>query len=128
MNILFYGPETSSIAAMLQSVVEAETTMPGKSIRVEASRSISDLTHRLLHRRRELALGVILAENEEELSRLVSIKDLFFDLRIILILPDNEAGTIAKGHSLRPRFLAYMDRDPSPVGAVVRKMLKGVGG
>ncbi|MCD6199973.1 MAG: hypothetical protein J7K15_15635, partial [Deltaproteobacteria bacterium] len=57
-----------------------------------------------------------------------SVRDLIWDLRLILILPDREAGTIAKGHILRPRFLTYLDSDFTEVAAVLKKMLSNTDG
>ena len=44
-------------------------------------------------------------------------------LRLILILPDREKGTISKGHLFRPRYLTYADGDFLDVAAVLAKMI-----
>ena len=46
----------------------------------------------------------------------------------ILVLPDADAETIARGHQLRPRFIAYQDSDFSEVQAVLDRLHTRQGG
>jgi hypothetical protein len=64
-----------------------------------------------------------LASSREDLEAILSIVELFYDLRIILILPDRKKETISKGLKLYPRYLSYADGDFSDVAAVLEKML-----
>ena len=70
-----------------------------------------------------LNIAVLEANSMDELKDLVSLHDLFLDIRIILILPDRERETISNAHKLRPRFLAYADSDFESVKVVLKKML-----
>jgi hypothetical protein len=56
-------------------------------------------------------IAVLLAVRCEDLLALFSILDLLCDFRLILILPDRKKDTIAKGHTLAPVFLSYVDSD-----------------
>lgn len=69
-----------------------------------------------------MTIAVFLAASKEELSELVSIRNLLADLRIILVLPDARDDTISKGHTLRPRFLTDVDSDFLDIVAVLGKM------
>jgi len=52
------------------------------------------------------------------------MRDFLEDVRLILILADSSAETVARGHLLRPRFLTYTDHDMSEVSSVLGKMIK----
>ncbi len=70
-----------------------------------------------------MAAAVLLATSKDAFSEILSISGLFHDVPIILVLPDREAETVAKGHTLYPRFMAYIDGDLTDVAAVLGKML-----
>ena len=91
---------------------------------MEVFRNIESLAQRI---RRPLPnrfnIVILLAASREDLADILSIRYLFHDVSIILVLPDQEAETIAKGHTLRPRFLTYTDSDFEEVAAVLNKMI-----
>ena len=86
--------------------------------------SIEDLARRLRHPRENAIIAVLLAGTEDELLELLSIRSLFLDIPVILILPDRKMETISKGRKLYPRFLTYADGDLSEIAAVLGKMLE----
>jgi len=61
---------------------------------------------------------------EEGLLKILRIRDLLADVRIVLILPDRRKETIAAGYKLYPRFLTFMDSDPRELAAVLEKMIE----
>lgn len=69
-------------------------------------------------------IALLLAATPEDLDELIANLQLLSPLRLILILPDSERNTIAKGHLLRPRFVAYQDGNFSDVALVLRNMLR----
>jgi hypothetical protein len=73
------------------------------------------------------AVAILCPSGKDELNRLLAIRPLLRDMRIILILPDGQAETVSEGHALRPRFVSYADGDLSDVAAVVRKMARLAG-
>ena len=68
-------------------------------------------------------IGILIPGDQRELSNLITIRHLFRDMRIILVLPDNEEATVSRGHYLRPRFLTYADSNFSDVIAVMDNMM-----
>jgi hypothetical protein len=68
-------------------------------------------------------LGLFIAASHDELDRLLSIRFLLRNIRIVLILPDRSEKTISMGHDLAPRFLGYVDDNISEVAAVVTNMI-----
>jgi len=95
---------------------------PGEG--VEVCRSIEELI-RGIHRSYDRdAIILLRARDREELLRIVSLRDLLQDLRIVLLIPDREEETISLAHRLRPRFLGNGENDVSDTMSVVRKMLE----
>ena len=120
MNLLLYATETGGIGKRIQRVIEG--LVPEEN--TEIYRTIGSLSNRLQQPRCELAIAVLLASSIQDLLDLLSVSDLFDDLRVILLLPNREKDTIAKGHIFRPRFLTYADGDLMDVAAVLSKMLQ----
>ena len=90
---------------------------------VEVFRSMIGLSARFRQPLEDPTITVLIAQTREELENLLLIRDLLRDVRIVLVLPDRDAETIAKGHVLQPRFFSYLDADAGQVNAVLKKML-----
>ena len=121
MRLLLYAPASEGVGERLQGMIEG--LVPKNTM--EVCRSIESLSRRLRQPADDLSIAaVLLAARSEDLLGLLSIRDLLRDVRIILILPDREANTIAQGHTLRPRFLSYTDSDFTDVLAVLGKCLE----
>lgn len=67
-------------------------------------------------------MAVLLPADIGELTHIISLKVLFGDMPIILILPDRGKNTVTMGYKLRPRFITYADSDFLDVAAVLMKM------
>jgi len=65
------------------------------------------------------ATVVLQAANREELKAFEAFRFRLEQVFFILVLPDADAETVACGHRLRPRFIAYHDSDFSEVCAVL---------
>lgn len=120
MNLLFYATMADGVGEKLQGVVEE--VVPEEKI--EVYRTGDSLSRRLREPTYDLSAAVLLAETKEDLLCLVSNKELIWNLRVILVLPDRQDDTVTKGHLLRPRFLTYADGDFLDVATVLTKMLQ----
>jgi len=100
---------------MIENVVPNENT--------EIYSTIDTLGKRLRRPSYNIAIAVLLISSREELRDVLSIRHLFDNIKIVLILPDRNNETIVIGHKLRPRFLSYTDSDFKDVAAVLKKML-----
>ncbi len=119
MKVLIYSTSPNGAGKKLQQIIEPLISNQQKEI----YKSIEELSQRFRQPLGDKCIGVFLASHQQDLSDLLSIRDLFRDLRIILVLPDREENTTTKGHALRPRFLSYADGDLTDVAAVMSKML-----
>jgi len=120
MNLLFYRSLTDRVGAQLQRVIEG--LVPKE--KMEVYRTPESLSARLHQPTYDLSVAVLLAATKEDLSYLVSDKELIWNLRVILVLPDSEDDTVTKGHLLRPRFLTYADGNFLYVATVLSRMLQ----
>jgi hypothetical protein len=120
MNLLVYINGLNGAGKRLQRVLETEVSKD----QIEICRDVAGLTRRFRGPRLELKIAVLLVSSREDLEAILSIAELLYDLRIILILPDREHETISMGFKLYPRFVSYADGDFSDVAAVLGKMLK----
>ena len=119
MKVLFYSHATNGAAEKVKEILDE--LIPQKNL--EIYRSIERLSLRLRQPTFDVGISVLLASAKKELSDLLSIRDQLLDLRIVLILPDHEDGTISQGHTLYPRFLTYSDGNFRDLQAVLNKML-----
>jgi hypothetical protein len=120
MGLIVYISKTNESGKRLQRMI-------GQLIwqdTIEIFYTFKRLEFRLRHSAGNEDIALLLAATPEDLNELVADQQVLNNLRIILILPDGEKGTIAKGHLLRPRFVAYQDGNFSDVASVLRKMSK----
>ncbi|MCP4576752.1 MAG: hypothetical protein GY846_10765 [Deltaproteobacteria bacterium] len=120
MKLISYLPLENRVAERLQEVLEA-TVLTDE---IEIYRTIESLAGRLRQPGTDQMIAVLLAAAGKDLSDILSIRELFEDIKIILILPDGERSTISGGHKLYPRFVCCADSDFSDVAAVLGKMLE----
>ncbi len=120
MKVLLFQPEKANCAGDHLERIIGEIVPRGD---FQVYHSTEDLFQRLRRPWEQLEIAVLLAANKRELDEFISLRDLLEHLRLILVLYDDEKGTVAKGHRLRPRFLTYADKDLTEVGAVLTKML-----
>ena len=100
MKLFLYATDRCRSGKQLQRVIEALVSKEDREI----YRTIDGLTFRLRQPKPDPPIAVLLAASREDLSEILSLRDLLGDIRIMLVLPDRERDTIAKGHTLRPRL------------------------
>ena len=124
VNVILFAKKLSDkCGSRLLSAVASEASEEN----LEIIRSFRSLAERLYRIPKRIAVMVLLAADQKQLSELVSISELMEDLRIILVLPDREGKTFSRGNTLRPRFLTYTDHGIDDVAPVLRKMLANCG-
>lgn len=119
-RILLYMPVSGALEERIQRMIGSQV----QHEEIETYRTIEDLSQRLIQLGNKPSMAVLLAPTRKALLDLCSIRHLLLDLNIILILPDQEKDTIAKGHRFYPRLLSYLDGDFRDVAAVLGKMVK----
>jgi hypothetical protein len=121
MNVLFYGNPDNGVT---KKILKAMNEVVLKK-HIENYHTLKSFSIRLRQFSKEPTIAVLYATNRRELSKILAIQNLLFDIHIILILPDNTDETVSIGHKLHPRFLSYVDSDFKDVTAVLKKMIGG---
>ncbi len=119
MEIIFFAPKNDEGNKQLNSLIDDFTIING----LEIYRTIDDLTVRLCNPHRESTVVVLFIINEKTFQKLISIKEHLVNNKIILVLPDRKPETLAKAHTLRPRFISYSDTDTILISEVIDKMI-----
>jgi hypothetical protein len=122
MTLLVYSTKTNDAEERLLRVIEL--LLPEKTLKFY--RSIDDLSARLRQPVFNPRIIILLAASRKELENILSIRELLEDAKIILIVPDTDPATLARGHTLRPRFLSDCNSDFVDVAAVVGQMIKNL--
>lgn len=118
MNVLLYAAKHTDSAARLKHSLQ----------QTESLESLTDCwdMHQLvevLQTPDPLPEAVILqAESREDLQTFASFRFRLDQVFFILILPNADRETVACGHKLRPRFIAYQDSDFSEIEAVLERI------
>jgi hypothetical protein len=120
MDVIFCSTLENGNQAQLQEVIK--TVLPKQDTGIHGS--IESFSKALSKPWFESRIAVLYPATGDDLTALLSIRDLLEGTRIVLILPDRNEETVKKGLKLYPRFYSYADGDFSVVAAVLDKMIK----
>ena len=115
-----YSKDKNEFGMELEKMIEKLASKKN----VEICRATLDLTLRLRMPLSESAIAILLISDEKDLKSMLSIKSLLINMRIVLILPDRNNGTIEAGHSLHPRYLSFKDNSLKDIKAVLTRMIE----
>ena len=90
-------------------------------------RTIDDFSQRLRQPVLKQRIVILMLNSPKELEDVLSIRELLEDAKIILIVPDTNPATLARGHILRPRFLSDGKSDFVDVAAVLGRIIGKIG-
>ena len=121
MKIFLYSKVGDQSGDILEKIIK--THLP--EVEMVVYKTIDDLSQSLRHPTEDSGVAILLVSNQGDLQNILSIRHLFQNIRIILLLSNKTAETIALAHQLRPRFLTNINSDFAEITAVLKKMLKG---
>jgi hypothetical protein len=87
-------------------------------------RSLGTLQRKLRQPNSGQDILLVFLSSRARLAEFIGLRDLVGDMRLVLVLPDREQGTVALGHLLRPRLISYRDGDFLDVASVLVRMLE----
>lgn len=90
---------------------------------VEVCRELGELSLRLRDPTERICLIILVAADECEIEGYVSLADLFEDIRILIVLLEENPRALLKAHTLRPRLLVTGMPDPAVMGGVLSKII-----
>lgn len=90
--------------------------------RFEVFSSPADFKTRMHGPKPAPSLAIVWDPTQDDLRALDAMRDLLAGLRILLVLPDDGAGTVALAHKIRPAYVSYVDDGISEVVAVLGRL------
>jgi hypothetical protein len=119
MAVIFYLPayEEKGEELLYRMMVE----LPQQ--KVETYRYFSDLCRRLQGPFPDIKVAVLLCMTKADLQEIFSLGEFLRDLRLILVIPDDDTETIIKAHNLRPRYVSWLDNDFFDIVTVLKRMV-----
>ena len=124
MGILMFLPQGTQDGERVREAIGR--AVPGE--RAEVCPTVAALAERLREPLDASDVVVLLADTPACLEELLGLGDLLDGARNVLLLPDGDEESIARGHRLLPRVLLYGGDWPERLSAIVRKMLEGASG
>ncbi len=118
MRLLYYTSRDDSRLKLMAHRLGKERLMI-----VESCPDISSLERSLRKSGSDLTLAVLLTASHAELQEILGLRPLLNDIPLILILPDRDKDTVAKGHFLAPRFLTDPHNNFDEIYHVLNKMI-----
>ena len=118
--LLVYAKTRTGIAKKMKQLLNGRST-PAV---LECYSDMNNLLQRLQRPPLNLKIGVLSIGSDAELDRLVSMKELLADMRLVLVLPDNRSRTLSKAHALAPRFITFDGAGMAALVSVVEKMMR----
>jgi hypothetical protein len=119
-KLIVYSKDKNELGMELEKMLEELVSKENEEI----CRTTPDLALRLRMPLRESSIVVLLISDEEDLKNMLSIQSLLINMRIVLILPDRNDGTIEAGHELHPRYLSFKDNGLKDLKAVLSRMIE----
>lgn len=117
--LLLYAKAENGVSQALEPILNGRPP----DVRLETYADLDDLFDRLRKPRLNLKIGILSIGSETELDRLIIIRELLSDMRLVMVLPDKDPQTVAKAHALAPRFITFADAGFQPLVSVVSKMM-----
>ena len=119
MASIVYTPSINELERRFLALLEM--AIPRK--RFEVCYSIGELSTRLGMPLSNVKVAVFFAVTRTEITRILSLGDLMANVKSILVLSDEDKDTMIKAHTLRPRYVTWIDRDLIDVVTVTKRMV-----
>ena len=91
-----------------------------------ACQTLRDLTERLINRKGQRTVCLLALDSHEKLNEILNLngRDLFRDVRVIMIIPNDDHEFLINAFSLHPRYLTFKDSDYSDISKVLIKTME----
>lgn len=119
MSLIFFQPSENGMGDRLRKILE--TVVPKD--RIEMHRTMDDLCERLQKPICHAKVAVLVAATKKDMGRLLHLRDLLAELKLVLVLPDDSAEMVAEAHALSPRYITWADSDFSDIASVLRRLI-----
>jgi len=118
MKIALYADPVQEMGNTIEGMIQNELPQ----IQIEKMNSIGYLKKSLCRPLNRISVIVGFVFHEKDIDLLLTLRPLFDDIRLILILPDRGKKLTALGLGLNPCFVGYSDSDPADITLVLKKI------
>ncbi len=118
MNIIYYCPVADGAFRKLKRIIELIFSLEKFKILY----SLKNMEDHLRSFFSDDFIIIMQISSLAEMQKVISIKELIIDHRIILILSDDDPETAFLAHTLRPRLITYRDSDFLDVVEVITRL------
>jgi len=120
MNIFFYAGTRSIAGEHYLEKLLGLAELKNLLILPEGSFFLSPLALEL----RSGDLIILFVADTQELDKLITLRNEFYDFRIIIILVNSDSETIRKAHLLQPSFITFLEEKTVTIKAVIKKITR----
>lgn len=120
VQILFYTTNPSQFATEITCVLALSASC---SCQLKCFYNYQELHEFIRTEPKNELIAILTALSDEELDQLVSDKQIFETITMVLILADEDDNTLRKGHALRPRFISTVNQKFNYTLSVVKHLV-----
>lgn len=121
MKIILYADDKEAMGKNFGKLIQNQFP----DIQMDILGSVRCLSEKLCRPLNRISVIVIFVTCERDIDGLLTLKPLFDNIRLILVLPDRTRGMMAHGLQLNPCFISYLDSDFSDIISVLKKLYTG---
>lgn len=117
-SIIYMASDSNSqsrFTALLASMI------PGRTF--EICHTATSLSQRLRKPHANIRVVVLFGVSGADITNILLFEDLITDLKSMIVLTDDDKETVAKAHTLLPRFMTCIDTDFGQIVSVLRNMI-----
>ena len=121
MKIFFLSPRPDETG---NRFLDEVASLAGRE-NLEVFQDLSIFALRIRRSKDQESVALVFDPSHSELRELGTLRDFLPGTRMLLVLRDQEAETIALAHRLFPTYIAYVDYGLSELLAILGRLLKG---
>lgn len=121
MKIILYTEDKQEMGDDLQKLILHQLPTV-QTDAVQSFRRLSSMICRPLNR---VSVIILFVMCETDIDQFITLKPLFDNIRVILVLPDGTRDMMAPWLQLKPSFISYRDNDFSDIISVLKKIHTG---
>jgi hypothetical protein len=120
MTYIYYANKNSEAGEILNQMLQKAF----KKSWMKRCRTLAELSKRLHEPISDIGAAALLIDDRKELEEILSLKDILWDIKVIIIFSGQANISTMEALALRPRFFTWTDADLSHVVDVLGNMMK----
>lgn len=105
MSLLLYTAQSDETGKEIMKAIK--THLPDESM--EVCSTVNGLALKLSEQEHNRKMAILVPADEEEVIDIYSKQHLFYEVPVVLVLPNREKLAIAMGYRLKPRLMCYRE-------------------